>query len=360
MNKSILVIIQRSNGDVLLSLPLINTLNQFYHSPRIDLLVNDDTYQTAKLLPNINIIHEFSYKKKKESRYKQEKDLILKIYRKYDLSINLTASDRSVIYALLASNNSISAIEKDIKKSWWKKLFLWRYYNFDVQNHILKNNLQPLNLLNIKHQNSLQAIKVSNYVIDKVKNFLGVNKVKNFIIFHPSAQYLYKVYPENLRHELLSMLNTLGISILVTGGPSEVDTEIKGKLKQFSNVIDAIGETSLEEYIALSELSLGYVGMDTLNMHIAATQNKRIFAIFGPTILSMWSPWSNKVNKSATKNVPIQTYGNVTIFQANMNCVACGNAGCEGNGKSQCLSNINPKIVFEEIRNWYKNVCHLN
>ena len=48
-------------------------------------------------------------------------------------------------------------------------------------------------------------------------------------------------------------------------------------------------------YFALSELSLAYIGMDTLNMHIAAAQNKRIFAIFGPTNLTMWSPWSNEL-----------------------------------------------------------------
>ena len=42
-------------------------------------------------------------------RIQQEKNLFFSLFRKYDLSINLTASDRSVIYALIASKNSISA-----------------------------------------------------------------------------------------------------------------------------------------------------------------------------------------------------------------------------------------------------------
>ena len=54
MIKHILIIIQRSNGDVLLSLPLINALFEYYNSPKIDLLVNDDTSPLAQLLPNIN------------------------------------------------------------------------------------------------------------------------------------------------------------------------------------------------------------------------------------------------------------------------------------------------------------------
>ena len=63
--KKILIIIQRSNGDVFLSISLINELYKHYQSPQIDLLVNDDTYPLAKLLPNINFIHQFSYKKKR-------------------------------------------------------------------------------------------------------------------------------------------------------------------------------------------------------------------------------------------------------------------------------------------------------
>ena len=54
--------------------------------------------------------------------------ILIKLYKKYDLSINLTASDRSVMYALLAGKKSISAVEIEKKKSWWKKLLLNHYY----------------------------------------------------------------------------------------------------------------------------------------------------------------------------------------------------------------------------------------
>jgi heptosyltransferase-3 len=95
----ILIVIQRSNGDVFLSSSLVEALNNHYKSSQIDLLVNDDTYSIAKLIPHVKNIYTFSYKKKKENWWKQEKSLIGKIFKKYDLSINLTSSDRSVIYA---------------------------------------------------------------------------------------------------------------------------------------------------------------------------------------------------------------------------------------------------------------------
>ena len=355
--RKILVIIQRSNGDVLFSHSLIESLFDYYKSPKIDLLVNDDTKAMAKLLPNINFINTFSYDQKKNNRIKQEKKIISRIFRKYDLSINLTSSDRSVLYALLASKHSISAIESNSQKSWWKKKLLTNYYYFDMTRHIQLNNLEPLNILNIEHDYAQKYLRISELVLLKIRNRIKAMGIDNFIIFHPSAQYSYKIYPEHLRNELLSMLNTLKIPIIITGSNNKIDLKIKNQLPKFDNLKDFIGETSLEEYFALSQLSSAYIGMDTLNMHIAASQNKRIFAIFGPTNLSMWSPWSNYSKNSARKNLPMQTYDNITIFQANMPCVACGKAGCDDNHKrSECLYNIKPYSIFEQIKKWVDDI----
>ena len=354
--KKILIIIQRSNGDVLLSSSLVKGIYEHYKSPQIDLLVNDDTYSIAKLVPYIKNIHTFSYQQKKDQKWSQEKKIIQNIYKKYDLSINLTASDRSVFYSLIAGKKSISAVETIRKKSWWKKLFLTHYYCFDNTKHILENNLEPLHLLNINTNNIHHEIKASSEANLKIKNKLKFLKVFDFFIFHPSAQYNYKIYPQLLRDKLLSQLSELNVSILITGGNNSIDLDIKKQLPTLPNVIDFIGETSIEEFFALSKLSLGYIGMDTLNMHIAASQNKRIFAIYGPTNLRMWSPWSNQLQVAAKIDHPIQTYANITIFQADLPCVACGKAGCDNNhGNSDCLDNIDPNSIFIKIKDWYIN-----
>ena len=121
-------------------------------------------------------------KEKNENRLRQEKKIISNIYRKYDLSINLTASDRSVFYSLLASKNSISAIENDHFKSWWKKLFLSGYYYFDAHRHILFNNLEPLNILNISYESYQDSPVISDKIIEKVKNKLNALKIKDFFL----------------------------------------------------------------------------------------------------------------------------------------------------------------------------------
>ena len=353
--KKILIIIQRSNGDVFLGSNLVNYLFEGYDSPEIDLLVNDDTISIARLLPYINFVHQFSYDKKKSSRWSQERDLLKKIYRKYDLSINLTASDRSVLYAFFAGKKSISAIEKNIGKSWWKRILLSKYYYYEVDKHILLNNLEPLNILNINHKDIQRSIGISDEIIFKIKDKLKSLGITDYIIFHPSAQYNYKIYPRSLRDQLLKSLSKLGVPIIVTGSSNQIDKEIKKEIPELENIFNFIGDTTLEEYFALSQLSMAYIGMDTLNMHIAASQNKRIFAIFGPTSVKMWSPWSNLLQKATNQNKHIQSYGNVTLFQSSTPCSTCGMIGCGSNHNADEFPyNIDPSEIFKEVREWYR------
>jgi len=273
------------------------------------------------------------------------------------LSISLTASDRSVIYALLAGKKSISAVEMQNSKSWWKTYLLSYFYYFDKNRHILANNLSSLDLLEIDYKLNLFALPIPEETLSCLQKKLLDYGIKDFIIFHPSAQYSYKIYPKQQRDDLLNLLKNLGIPIIITGSKNTMDSEIKKNFTPMQNIFNWIGETSMEEYLALSFLSKAYIGMDTLNMHIAASQNKRIFAIFGPTKLSMWSPWSNNLKTCANENLPVQNYGQITIFQADMPCVACGRAGCDDNhGVSECLYAINPKTIYEKIENWYRGI----
>jgi heptosyltransferase III len=346
----ILVIVQRSNGDVFLSSPLIEGLIRAYGNPHIDLLVNSDTLAVAKMLPRVRRIHVFSYSL---GRREQTLGLIRTIARRYDLSISLTASDRSVLFALVSGRRAISAVEHSLRKSWWKRFLLWGQYTFDTNRHIIENNTQALGLLGIDSGSHELRSACSPEASERVDSMLAERGIGEFIIFHPCAQYDYKVYPETLRNRLLEEVAGLGVPIVVTGSKSPLDQRIKSSLPAIGNVHDFIGETSMDELFALSDRSLAYIGADTLNMHVAASLNKRIFAIFGPTIPGMWSPWSNALHRGTKINKPVQTYGNITLFQADMPCIACGKAGCDDkHGESKCLGNIDPYVIKNEIEKW--------
>ena len=164
------------------------------------------------------------------------------------------------------------------------------------------------------------------------------------------------MYSRNLRDKLLLSLSKLGVPVLVTGSKNKIDSEIKKEIPNEPNIFNFIGDTSLEEYFALSQLCSAYIGMDTLNMHIAASQNKRIFAIFGPTNIKMWSPWSNALKKATNQNKHKQTYGNITLFQSSIPCPSCGMIGCGSSHNKDSFSfNIEPSEIFNEILKWHKH-----
>lgn len=94
--------------------------------------------------------------------------------------------------------------------------------------------------------------------------------------------------------------------------------------------------------------------MDTLNMHIAASYNKTIFAIFGPTNISMWSPWSNNLQRATKENKSLQTYDNFTIFQSSFPCKVCGAIGCGNNhGLNELPFSMKPEQVYSEVAKWH-------
>ncbi len=111
----------------------------------------------------------------------------------------------------MASKYAISAVEGNKRKSWWKNLLLKCSYNFDTNKHILLNNLEPLNCLDIKASKRQPVPTVSQVVSATVKNRLTKLNISKFLIFHPSAQYNYKIYSQNLRNELLNLLNQLNL-----------------------------------------------------------------------------------------------------------------------------------------------------
>ena len=64
----------------------------------------------------------------------------------------------------------------------------------------------------------------------------------------------------------------------------------------------------------------------------------------------MWAPWSNEKGGCDRQPKKVKEYGNITLFQAELDCVPCGNMGCDNNfGKSHCLDLIQPNVIYSEI-----------
>lgn len=365
--ENILLIIRRSFGDVLALSPVIDILTRRFPNASIDLLVNDDTIAAAKLLNNIHEIIPFEHQlsASKTGALAMHVKLIRKIFRQYDLAIAFTTNERSNIFAFLAGRVSVGTMEPTFSKNWWHKILLNAGYLFNPKRHLLENNVEALRKLDIHIDRIVLSARYSDEAKKNVLRILNKRNIDRFIIFHPAGKFLSRLYPEKPRNTLLQLLDSLDVPIVMTGGPSKIDQAVADETPALKNVHSLIGKISLEECAALTDMSLAFIGVDTFNGHLAAAFNKPMFVIFGPNIPEIWSPWSNALQRGGQPASPVQTYGDITLFQSSLECVPCGHsARCGDRDRlSPCMADIDPHVVFNEVRTWlskYQSESHEN
>lgn len=354
--KNILLIIRRSFGDVLALSPVIDILSRRFPNVSIDLLVNEDTIAAVKLLNNVHQIIPFDHplNTSKTGALAMQIRFIRKIFRHYDLAIAFTTNERSNIFAYLAGRVSVGTMEPTFSKNWWHKILLNTGYLFNPKRHILENNVEALRKLNINIDRIVLSARYSDDAKNNVQQMLNKKNIGQFIIFHPAGKFLSRLYPEKPRNTLLQLLDSLAIPIIVTGGQGKIDQAVAEEMPALKNVHSLIGKISLEECAALTDMSLAFIGVDTFNGHLAAAFNKPMFVIFGPNIPEIWSPWSNALQRGGQQASPVQTYGDITLFQSSLECVPCGHsARCGDRDRlSPCMADIDPHAVFNEVRTW--------
>jgi len=89
-------------------------------------------------------------------------------------------------------------------------------------------------------------------------------------------------------------------------------------------VVDLSGLLSLKQLAALTARAKLFIGVDSAPMHIAAAMRTPTIALFGPSGEIEWGPWQ----------VPHR------ILTSAHACRPCGNDGCGGGKRSECLSDI--------------------
>jgi ADP-heptose:LPS heptosyltransferase len=129
--------------------------------------------------------------------------------------------------------------------------------------------------------------------------------------------------------------------IIVVGGPSDRDAagRVITLAHERSQSDDAIrivpGEGwSLAEMRALMDRAALFLGGDSGPMHIAATSDVPIVALYGPTVPDQWAPW---------RPTHLQT---VAVDSGPLPCRPCDQRACAP-GDFRCLMRITPDSVRE-------------
>ena len=161
----------------------------------------------------------------------------------------------------------------------------------------------------------------------------GVPKDSHYAVVHPGGNWALKQWPAEYFTEWIRLfLNKFPYKIILCGTKPEKDISKKIR-SRFSEkeVVSLCGETSLDVLAVLLRQARFVLSNDSGPLHLAASQNTRILALFGPTAPGITGPVS--------KN-------RMTLLRKDVGCeIPCYFRSCD---YRVCMEWLKPQEVFEK------------
>ncbi|MDP1897603.1 MAG: glycosyltransferase family 9 protein, partial [Sulfurimicrobium sp.] len=159
---------------------------------------------------------------------------------------------------------------------------------------------------------------------------------KDFIHIHPASRWMFKCWPAGHMTELMRALQAQGQRIVVTAAPDAAEQALVREMLAPLEwpVVNFSGQLNLKQLAALTSMAKVFVGVDSAPMHIAAAMQTPVVVLFGPSGDLEWGPW----------RVPHRILTSAHI------CRPCGNDGCGGGKRSECLEAIPVERVLAAVQ----------
>ena len=339
---SILVVITRRIGDVLLTTPMIRSLRLAWPEARIDALVFAGTEGVLAANPDLNQVITVSERPTPQQHLR----LLLRLWRSYDLALSMMPSDRPTFYAFIAGKHRVGLISAGGKHR-WKKLLLSQSAQFDnINTHTVLMNLKLADLLGVPRCHEVVAAwhGEDEAAVRKVLPFDP--GAQAYAVLHVYPMYAYKAWRREAWAELADWLNGQGMRVVLTGGKSADEVAyVRGLMGLLPrDTVDAAGKLNLSGVAYLLSKARAYVGPDTVVTHLAAASGTHTVALFGPSNPVKWGPWPKDYDEDSNpyKMRGTQRVNNVVLLQGSGDCVPCMEEGCERHiaSLSACLQNL--------------------
>ncbi|MEA9392338.1 putative lipopolysaccharide heptosyltransferase III [Acerihabitans sp. TG2] len=300
--KRILLIKLRHHGDMLLTTPVINTLHRQYPDAGIDILLYKETEAIVRYHPALAQIHviDRSWKKQGIGHQLQQETALIKTLRSrhYDIVINLADQWRSAIITYLSG--ATLRIGFDYPK---RRSFFWhKAHNRLVSTenhgrlHTVEQNLSILAPLDIAHVDSRTSMYYPAADDTHRQTVLASRGITgDYLVIQPTSRWNYKCWDDEKMAELIDALQEQNLPIVLTAAPDKHERDMIGKILALCHnprVVSLAGELTLTQLAAVIDHARLFIGVDSAPMHMAAALNTPCVALFGPTKLTFWRPWS--------------------------------------------------------------------
>jgi len=339
--KKILIFAKPAFGDVLLATPLIHSIRNRHPDAIIDVLVSDgqegilegnrdvDTVLTVAPRPGVRDLCA----------------LVRKLWRKYDIAISNGADDRAYLFLWLFGRKRVAVSLKN--SAAWKRWITFASIEDESVTHALLRNNGLGNLLGYESCYTVFPPRIDKTTSDAAAVQDLINCNRRFAVLHLDARLPYKRWRNDGWSDVAQFLVAEGIKVYLTGGSGTEERRYLRSIMESmpESTVDLSGKLRLAEVSELIANCEIYVGIDTVNSHIAAAQGARTVVLFGPEDPCRWGPWPRGFESSAGPWIRngSQRIDNVLIVQAATQCDTCEKGECmkERSRGIECPSMMN-------------------
>jgi len=298
---SILLVIRHRMGDMLCSVPMIESIRSKYPDSNIRLVTKksanfEEIYRGCKM-PVDEVIY---YEKGIENYLNLIKSLQLNI-------IDLAIVPSTVVFSgtnHLIGYHSKAKIAAGVKSKDYEKNPVWYLLNvkkdfqWDIKKtHQVERNLDIIRQLGINPSIANINLPVSDECSAYAENFYRENfpdSTRMVIGFHPGAGKEANVWPQEKFAELaLILLKNYNCYFMISEGPADekyVRQLIKLLTEKYSITDFAIHKNSLAHNAAVINRLKMFITNDTGIMHVASGLKTPLAALFGETFAWEWGP----------------------------------------------------------------------
>ena len=327
----ILVIKLDHFGDLLLSTAVFNNLSLNFPSARADALIGSWGQTVLENHPKINrLIYYnspgFSREAKSFTLY-QSVALLMKLWRQYDLVVDLRGDWLTVTFALLKSSpyrmdRATLQIENKLGQSTSTSI------------HESDRNLDLLRFYQLKigppfptfHLSSTDQIWADAYLATLPTH-------RSIVVIHPGSPIALKRWPMERFAQLADWLITDCQSVIIFVGLASETGLVQRIQKQMRHdSIDLAGQTSLCQLGALLEKVDLFLGNDSAPMHLAAAVGVPVLALYGPSDPERFGPIG----------------ANCNTIRLKPDCPPCMASYCQLNGLG-CMREISVAAVKKSV-----------
>jgi heptosyltransferase-3 len=156
-----------------------------------------------------------------------------------------------------------------------------------------------------------------------------------FLLVHAAARWPSKYWPlPNWAPFIRGARAALHLPVLVTSGRDSFEVGFSRELiAQAPPDFHELGTLTVNQLGALLRHAAGFVGVDSMPMHLAAALGKPGVALFGPTDERIWGPWHSRL----------------AVLRNDCPCLRAKKRTCPAGASSRCLAALSPETVLEKL-----------